>query len=155
MTHRSAFVVAAMLATGVVQAQAPAARTAVPARRVVVAVRPLARGAILAAGDVALRDTALALRAPLLADTTELVGAALRRVVQAGEPLRAGDLAPAVSVRGGDTVTAELARDGVRLTLRATALRHAAVGAAVPLRTLIGGRRLTGTVVSRTHVRLD
>jgi flagella basal body P-ring formation protein FlgA len=151
-----AFAVAAtLLAAAAVEAQSPAARAAVPSRRVVVAVRLLARGATLAAGDVALRDTTLALRVPLLDDTVHLVGAELRRVVQAGEPLRAGDLAPAVAVRGGDTVTAELVRDGVRLTLRATALRHAAVGAPVPLRTLVGGRRLAGTVVSRTHVRLD
>lgn len=132
-----------------------AAQRDLPVRAVVVAARPLARGATLAEGDVVRRDTALALRAPLLDDPARAVGAVLRRVVQPGEPLRPTDLAPAVAVRGGDTVTAELVRDGVRLTLRATALRHAALGAPVALRTLADGRRLQGTVVSRALVRLD
>ncbi|MCU0626661.1 MAG: flagellar basal body P-ring formation chaperone FlgA [Gemmatimonadaceae bacterium] len=132
--------------------------------RVPVATRPLARGVVLAGGDVTIGETITWGRpagpspaADSLQDFAEapsFTGVELRRVVQVGEAIRARDLAPAPLIQSGDTVTAEVVRDGVTLTLRATALRSAPVGARIPLRAS-HGRRLDGIVVSRSLVRLD
>jgi flagella basal body P-ring formation protein FlgA len=128
------------------------------AHAVPVVTRPLARGAVLAAADLGTdhaiewgRPTRLADSVPA---TATLLGARLRRVVRAGEPLRTTDLEPAPVLHAGDSVVAEMERDGVRLTLPAVALRSAPIGARVPLRAA-RGRRFDGVVVSATLVRLD
>ncbi len=116
----------------------------------------IARGAVLREEDVLLRhtlvwgmpDTAPRLTVP------DIVGAATRRVLRDGEPIHRIDIAGAPVVFAGDTVHAELVRDGVRLALVGTALHNASLGARIAIR-LDRGRRFAGIATGRNTVRLD
>lgn len=116
----------------------------------------VARGMVLREQDVLLQhmlvwgtpDTTPVL--PL----THIIGAATRRVLHDGEPIRSTDIAGAPVVFAGDTVQAELIRDGVRLALVGTALHNASLGARVAIR-LNRGRRFAGIATGRNTVRLD
>lgn len=121
-----------------------------------VAARPIARGAVLAEQDVLVRHMlvwgapdSVAVPAP-----ERLIGAEARRMLRDGEPIHNTDVTPAPLVFAGDSVTAELVRDGVRIALVGTALHNAPLGARVAIR-LTGGRRFAGTAVGRNTVRLD
>ncbi|MDZ7630586.1 MAG: flagellar basal body P-ring formation chaperone FlgA [Gemmatimonadaceae bacterium] len=122
-----------------------------------VAARQIARGTILGEQDVLVRHT-LVWGAP---DTTaaatsaaQLIGSEARRVLRDGEPIRANDVTGAPVVFAGDSVTAEIIRDGVRLALVGTALHNASLGARVAIR-LDRGRRFAGVATGRNTVRLD
>jgi flagella basal body P-ring formation protein FlgA len=121
-----------------------------------VAVAVIARGAVLREQDVLLRHT-LVWGIP---DTTpavplsDIVGAVTRRVLRDGEPIHRIDIVGAPVVFAGDTVQAELIRDGVRLALVGTALHNASLGARIAIR-LDRGRRFAGIATGRNTVRLD
>jgi flagella basal body P-ring formation protein FlgA len=116
----------------------------------------VARGTVLREQDVLVQHT-LAWGKP---DTTpvlplsHIIGAATRRVLREGELIRSIDIADAPVVFAGDTVHAELIRDGVRLALVGTALHNASLGARVAIR-LDRGRRFAGIATGRNTVRLD
>ncbi len=121
-----------------------------------VAARQVARGAVLAEQYVLVRHM-LVWGAPdsIAAPAPErLIGAEARRVLRDGEPIHPTDVTSAPLVFAGDSVTAELVRDGVRIALVGTALHNAPLGARVAIR-LTGGRRFAGTAVGRNTVRLD
>jgi flagellar basal body P-ring formation protein FlgA len=121
-----------------------------------VAARQIARGTVLAEQDVLVRHM-LVWGAPdtAMAPTPEhLIGSEARRVLRDGEPIRSNDVTPAPLVFAGDSVTAELVRDGVRVALAGTALHNASLGARVAIR-LSGGRRFAGIATGRNTVRLD
>lgn len=122
-----------------------------------VAVRMVARGTVLSADDVAAhRATVWGMpdAHASTASTTPLVGAAVRRAIMKGEAIRASDMTGAPVVFAGDTVTADIMRNGVRLALVGTALHNAALGARVSIR-LDRGRRFAGIATGRNTVRLD
>lgn len=114
------------------------------------------RGAILREQDVMVRHS-IVWGAP---DTTAapsletIIGAQTRRVLRDGEPIRGTDILGAPVVFAGDTVRAELIRDGVRLALVGTALHSASLGGRVAIR-LDRGRRFAGIATGRNTVRLD
>lgn len=125
-------------------------------RAEVVAARQIARGTVLTEQDVLVRHMlvwgapdSVAAPAP-----QRLIGAEARRVLRDGEPIHPTDVTPAALVLAGDSVTAELVRDGVRIALVGTALHSAPLGARVAIR-LTGGRRFAGIAVGRNTVRLD
>ncbi len=121
-----------------------------------VAARQIARGTLLADADVLVRHM-LVWGAPdsVASPTAEhLIGSEARRVLRDGEPIHANDVTPAPLVFAGDSVTAELVRDGVRVALVGTALHNASLGARVAIR-LHGGRRFAGVAIGRNTVRLD
>jgi flagella basal body P-ring formation protein FlgA len=116
----------------------------------------IARGTILTDADVLLQHT-LTWGAPdseLPVALASIIGAEARRTLRDGEPIRAIDVASAPVVFAGDTVTAEIIRDGVRLALVGTALHNASLGARVAIR-LNRGRRFAGIATGRNTVRLD
>lgn len=116
----------------------------------------VARGMVLREQDVLLRH-ALAWGIPdttPMLSLTEIIGAATRRVLRDGEPIRSTDIAGPPVVFAGDTVHAELIRDGVRLALVGTALHNASLGARVAIR-FDRGRRFAGIATGRNTVRLD
>lgn len=121
-----------------------------------VAAAQIARGAVLREQDVLMRHSLL-WGAP---DTSarlslgSIIGSETRRVLRDGEPIRSTDIAGAPVVFAGDTVQAELIRDGVRLALVGTALHNASLGARVAIR-LDRGRRFAGIATGRNTVRLD
>ncbi len=121
-----------------------------------VAARQIARGAVLEDEDVLVRHM-LVWGAPdtVAVPTPErLIGSEARRVLRDGEPIHSNDVTPAPLVFAGDSVTAELIRDGVRVALIGTALHNASLGARVAIR-LTGGRRFAGVATGRNTVRLD
>ena len=121
-----------------------------------VAARQIARDAVIDATDVLIQHT-LVWGAPDTESPARLsgiVGSQARRVLRDGETIRAIDIASATVVFAGDTVTAELIRDGVRLALVGTALHNASLGARVAIR-LDRGRRFAGIATGRNTVRLD
>ncbi len=120
----------------------------------VVTVRPVTRGATLTADDVALQSVRT-WGAPVTASAaTSYIGTEARRAIAPGETLRPSDVTAAPIVFAGDTVTAELIRDGVRLAMTGTALQTAALGGRVSIR-LDRGRRFAGIATGRNTVRLD
>lgn len=121
-----------------------------------VSARQIARGTVIAESDVLVRHS-LVWGAPDTIGTTDLasiIGTEARRMLRDGEPIRNIDVAGAPVVFAGDSVTAELIRDGVRLALVGTALHNASLGARVAIR-LDRGRRFAGIATGRNTVRLD
>lgn len=121
-----------------------------------VAAATIARGAVVREQDVLLRHSLIwgapdsAVSLPL----GSIIGAATRRVLREGDVIRSSDIAGPPVVFAGDTVQAELIRDGVRLALVGTALHNASLGARVAIR-LDRGRRFAGVATGRNTVRLD
>jgi flagella basal body P-ring formation protein FlgA len=121
-----------------------------------VAVRPIARGALIGDADVLLQHTVMwgEPASEAFATLDGIVGSQARRVLRDGEVIRTTDVAAAAVVFAGDSVTAEIVRDGVRLALVGTALHNASLGARVAIR-LDRGRRFAGIATGRNTVRLD
>ncbi len=122
----------------------------------VVAARQIARGAILGENDLLLQHSLVwgAPDADVPLPLTSIIGTEARRVLRNGETIRAIDIVSAPVVFAGDTVTAEIIRDGVRLALVGTALHNASLGGRVAIR-LDRGRRFAGIATGRNTVRLD
>ena len=121
-------------------------------RRVAVATHAIARGAVLTADDVEYRDSTVH-NAPL--DTNRVApGWVTRRVISAGEVLRAPAVEPPMVVSANQPVAVEWSDQNVRLTLRGIATRNAPVGSRVTVR-MESGRRVEATVVGAGRVRID
>ena len=121
-----------------------------------VAAHAIARGALLSASDVLVQHSLVwgVPNADVPVTLDGIVGYEARRVLRDGEVIHAIDIASAPVVFAGDTVTAELIRDGVRLALVGTALHNASLGARVAIR-FDRGRRFAGVATGRNTVRLD
>ena len=122
-------------------------------RRVAVATHQIARGATLSASDIELRDSTM--RSGAAVDTNEVApGWVTRRVINAGEIMRAPAVEPPTLVTANQPVAVEWVDQNIRLTLRGTATRNAAIGSRVTVR-MESGRRIDGTVVGAGRVRID
>ncbi|MBA4070819.1 MAG: flagella basal body P-ring formation protein FlgA [Gemmatimonas sp.] len=109
------------------------------------ATRDLGRGHVLAASDI--RADAPDPQGP------QLVGWITRRVVRAGEPLRAPAIAPAPLVRAGTPVTVQFVTAGLTVAREGTALTTGAFGDRVHIR-LDEHRSLDGVVAGPSMVRI-
>ncbi len=85
---------------------------------------------------------------------TSALGRESRRMIREGESIRESDTESPPVVIAGDSVTAEVVRDGVRLVVPGFALQNASLGARVSIR-LARGRRFAGTATGRNTVRID
>jgi len=120
-------------------------------RRVAVATHAIPRGAVLAAGDVEYRDSTLSMSA----DSSRVApGWVTRRMIAAGEVLRAPAVEPPAAVSANQTVAVEWIDQNVRLSMRGIATRNAPVGSRVSVR-MESGRRVETTVVGMGRVRID
>ena len=108
---------------------------------VAVAARDLPRGAVLSAGDIALRPADGEARG---GSSAVEEGWVVRRLVREGEVLREPAVAPPPAVRAGEPVQGVVRRGAVELRVWGVALNDAPVGGIVHLRTA-DGRRFTGT----------
>jgi flagella basal body P-ring formation protein FlgA len=133
-----------LLATAVpsAKAQASAATSAPAAPR---AARDLGRGHVLAASDMR-ADT-------VVPPGPQLIGWITRRVIRAGEPLRAPAVAPPPLVRAGAPVTVQFVTAGVTVAREGTALMTGAFGDHVHIR-LDEHRSLNGVVAGPSTVRI-
>jgi flagella basal body P-ring formation protein FlgA len=123
-------------------AQAPA--TAPVAAVAPVAARDLARGTILAVADV---------RADSVVQAERLAGWEVRRVLKAGEPLKAPAVEPPALVLPNRTVTLEAQVAGIRVTRTALALGRGTLGSRIPVR-LDHQRIVSATVTGPSTVRV-
>jgi flagella basal body P-ring formation protein FlgA len=121
------------------------------ARRVAVAARLLPRGAVLSVEDIVYRDSTIG--GPMDTNTVA-AGWVTRRLIGAGEVLRAPAVERPAIVSANEPVDIEWADQNVMLTLRGIATRNAALGERVPVRTGFG-HRVDGTVVAPGRVRID
>ena len=133
--------------------------------RVAVAAHEIARGSTLTAGDIAYapRDAHTRERSrsatpstnttPAAADDS-LVGFTTRRLLAAGEPLRAPAVVAPQLVKSGDLVEIVWGQDGIVVTLRGRATRSAGVGERIAVR-VDSQRKLEGTVIAAGRVRVN
>lgn len=125
-------------------------------RAAVVATHAIARGRTLGEADVSVRR-ALVWGAPI-DSAPPLISSALgrssRRVIREGEPIRDTDTEATPVIVAGDSVSAEVVRDGVRLVVPGFALQNASLGGRLSIR-LARGRRFAGTATGRNTVRID
>jgi flagellar basal body P-ring formation protein FlgA len=128
-----------------VLAASPAAPLAAQQSAGPVAARELPRGAVIRPGDV---DGANA------SEAQAVLGWVTRRVVRAGEPLRAPAVAPPALVASGETVQLIWSAPGMELRMRGRAMGSAALGETVGVR-LDVRRRFEGVVVGPGLVRME
>jgi flagella basal body P-ring formation protein FlgA len=133
--------------------------------RVAVAAHEIARGSTLTATDIAYapRDARTRERSrsaapgtnltPAVADDS-LVGFTTRRLLAAGEPLRAPAVVAPQLVKSGDLVEVVWGQDGILVTLRGRATRSAGVGERIAVR-VDSQRKLEGTVIAAGRVRVN
>jgi flagella basal body P-ring formation protein FlgA len=122
---------------------------------IVTAVRPLDRGEVVSADDLAVtRIPARQAHAGSATTVASLVGLAARRALRAGVPLGPSDFAPPVLVNRGDVVTIVYQSRGLLLTTRGKALENGARNAAIPVANLSSNRVLTAIVTGRGAVEV-
>lgn len=111
-----------------------------------VATRRLARGTVLAAGDVSLARVSVR-----IGDAAARPGWVTRRVVEAGEPLRPPAVAPRPLVAAGQRVLFVMQDQGIRLTIDGRAMGTGQLGDPVAVR-LGANRRVQGIVTGAGEV---
>lgn len=125
-------------------------------RPVLVALAPLARGAVLAPEQFRIERREVTAAGDATVPSAESVaGMRLRRPVTAGDTVLAGDLEPVPLVRRGDKVTATVGVGGITVTMSAIALEDGAAGAMVAVKNDRSGRRLQAVVVGPGVVRVQ
>ncbi|MBK6486414.1 MAG: flagellar basal body P-ring formation protein FlgA [Gemmatimonadetes bacterium] len=121
---------------------------------VLVATRRLARGTVLRASDMTaarIGRRALVARSAARSAGAVTAGWVARRIIQAGEVLRAPAVAPAPLVAAGQAVQYTYQQDGLALTLDGVAPVAGSLGDTIPVR-LGARRRVTGIVAGPAHV---
>jgi flagellar basal body P-ring formation protein FlgA len=105
---------------------------------VVVAIRPLARGAVIGEGDVSLQQIAAAEKtAGTLHSINEAIGHEMIRAVAVGSPVSADSLRAPLAVRRGDVVTVYAQAGGIRIRTNARARDEGSVGELVAVESLL------------------
>jgi flagella basal body P-ring formation protein FlgA len=149
--HFIVFAAIAVLASSPAAAQEDAGAADVAEATYPVAARDLARGEVLALTDI------VPVSSPASADedaADSLVGWTTRRVISAGEPLRAPAVSPPNLVKAGDTVQAIWRGKTIELRIAGTAAGSAALGERVLVR-VDARRRLEGVVIGPALVQLE
>jgi flagella basal body P-ring formation protein FlgA len=111
-----------------------------------VATRRLARGTVLSSGDVTFARVSVR-----TSDAAAQAGWVTRRVVEAGEPLRAPAVAPLPMVAMGQRVLYVMQDQGIRLTIDGRAMGTGQLGDHVAVR-LGANRRVEGIVTGAGEV---
>jgi len=144
------WVLVAML-VALVALDAGLAHAQVTTMRAAIATRLLPRGTVLTSDDIVYRDTTV--RGPI--DTNRVApGWVTRRLIGAGEVLRAPAVERPAMVSANEPVSVEWADRNVLLTIRGIVTRNAALGERVTVRTALG-HRIDATVIAPGRVRID
>jgi flagella basal body P-ring formation protein FlgA len=121
--------------------------TAVETVEAAMLLRPLGRGDVVKASDVAIeRRPRAEIRTDAASRVGEVVGLAARRALRAGEPLRTADLMKPELVQRNETVTLVYEVPGLVLTIRGKALESGAQGDSVSVLNLQSKRTVQGTI---------
>lgn len=138
-TGRQRFLVSFQTRNGATQIPVYA-DVAIASRPIVVAARPVERGAIITAADVELRNTDLtasgSLRRPAIVAVGDAIGMEVRHAIRAGEPLFLDQLRSPVVVKRGEVITVTSQAGGIRVRTTARARQDAAVGELVQVESL-------------------
>ncbi len=123
---------------------------------VLVAARPLPRGAVLSAADLrALRQDVSTLAQGYETERARVLGRQLRRPLAAGVPIPPRALAPARVIRRGQRVSIVARSGGLEVTAAGRAEADAALGERLRVRSLASGRVVEGTVTAPHRVETD
>jgi flagella basal body P-ring formation protein FlgA len=152
--------VAFVLIAAPVFAQATNSLDAAPARayaggvRIVVPAHDIARGDTIAEADLTtvLVDGS-SLMSGVITSTNALTGMQTRRMLHAGESLRADDVRHPVVVAKGQTVTMIFSAPGVELTAMGRAMNEGGVGDTITVQNPASYRMITATVSGPGAVR--
>lgn len=129
--------------------------TAVNTVEVAVLTRPLARGDVIGASDVAReRRPRSTVAAGSLDRADRIVGQAARRPMEAGQTMRAGDLMKPELVRQNEPVIITYEMPGLLLSLRGKALESGADGDVVNVLNIQSKRTVQATVAGPGRVNL-
>jgi flagella basal body P-ring formation protein FlgA len=127
--------------------------TAFESTPVAVLTRPMARGDVIRASDIAIERKP---RAQVGGDSVgamqEIAGLAARRPLRAGQPLRANDLMKPEVVRQNETVTITYDMPGLALTVRGKALETGSEGDVINVLNAQSKRTLQATVAGPGRV---
>jgi flagella basal body P-ring formation protein FlgA len=122
--------------------------------RIVVPVRDIARGEVIADSDLTTTQVGgSALMAGVVTSMDALTGMQARRVLRAGEGLRPDDVRRPVVVSKGQTVTMMFSAPGVELTAMGRAMSEGGVGDMVTVQNPASFRMITATVTAPGTVR--
>jgi flagellar basal body P-ring formation protein FlgA len=125
---------------------------AVETTSVAVTVRPLARGEIVRAADVAIEHRPKAEFREGAPAATDPAGLATRHPVRAGQALRASDLMRPEIVQRNEAVTIIYEAPGLVLTVRGKAMDPGAEGDVISVRNSQSNRTVQGTVAGPARV---
>jgi flagella basal body P-ring formation protein FlgA len=116
----------------------------------------VARHGPIGSGDIRIEERPLsAIPDGVVLDAAKLAGNSAARVLRAGDPLRASDLAPTMLVLRGEIATLVVEKNGMVLTVRGRALKAGALGDVVLVENLQSKRRVEGVVIGPGKVRVD
>lgn len=122
---------------------------------VVIARKPVARGAPITGDDVRVEQRAMrGMPSSLLTDPGEAIGRFARVSIAAGTILTGRHIDAPLLVERGDLVRVAIETDGMRLTVPAEALDSASLGERVRLKNRSSGRELTAEVIAHGKARV-
>lgn len=140
---------------GRVVARAPARLRIASRGTVVVARRPISRGAVVRAADVRLEERSLrSLPSTILRELDEVVGQHARVAISPGRVVTARQIEAPTLVEKGDRVRVAIETAGMRLTVPAEALDSAGLGQRVRLVNRSSGREFTAEVIAHGKARV-
>jgi flagella basal body P-ring formation protein FlgA len=135
-----------------VAAPAFAEQTAGPL--VAVPVHDIERGEVIVGSDIGLQTIAPERMRPGMAmEATALVGREARRLLRAGEPVRAEDVRMPILVAKGSTVTMTFNVPGIILTATGRAMTEGGLGESVVVQNPVSFRQVTCTVTGPGEAR--
>ncbi len=115
--------------------------------------RAVARGEILRAEDFE-RGAVVQAQARIALRAGDAAGMEARRLLPAGVPVRASDVAPPTLVHRGDAVTLSLRSGALTISAPGKALDNASAGGAVRVVNLATSRTLDARVLARGEVEI-
>lgn len=121
----------------------------------VVATRPLERGAVIAAADVAVREVRVMRSQPLASSPEEAIGRRLGKSLQAGEPVLLNSLSLTPIIQRGDSVIITVRKPGFLVEVRGEALDAGAEGESIRVRNLQSRAVIQAVVVGSGRVEVQ
>jgi flagellar basal body P-ring formation protein FlgA len=129
--------------------------TAIETVEATVVARPIGRGDVIKASDIAIeRRPKAEVRGDVVKTLDDVAGLAARRALRAGELLRAADLAKPEIVLRNEQVTLVYEAPGLVLTIRGKALESGAQGDVINVVNIQSKRTVQGTVTGPGQVTL-
>ena len=124
-------------------------------RPAVVAARPVERGTVLTAGDLAIQTVRVLRSTPLASSPDEVLGKAVRRNLAAGEPIALNLLSDSPIIQRGDSVIISFRTPGFSIEVRGQALDGGVEGDLIRVRNLQSKNVIQAVVVAPGRVEVQ